>query len=295
MYILSATVTQETKSLFSLFTHSLVHALSHTWIIFPILFLVYFILMKLERTISTDKMLTSKVNSPISGSILGVIPQCGIGVVAADLFNRNKITAGTLLSVFISSSDEALMILLTGGEKVNQALGLIGIKMIIGMIVGFLFDKIYKNDLQERLSDDCVHKHHCECCQPDISPIKGALLHAIKITLCVFIVFVVFDFAISIVGREFVSSILLTDTYFQPLITAAIGLIPVCAISIILATLFLGGGLSFGSAIAGLISAAGFGLVVLARGNENPKLVIKIIFSLYIVASLAGVICEILL
>lgn len=294
MYTMLSSTTQEHSSVASLMSHSAIHALSHTWIVLVLLFLIYMIVMKLERTMSTDKIVASKANSPISGGLLGVIPQCGVGVVAADLFNRNKISIGTLLAVFISSSDEALLVLFSGGDKTTEALLMIATKVVLGILFGLFFDKLYKSDLQDDNGLDCHHRHHCECCHVGQSIWKDALKHAAKVTFFVFIVFFFFDFSISLVGQEAVYSVLMTDNIFQPFVAAAIGLIPVCAISIILATLYLSGGLSFGSALAGLISAAGFGLVVLIRGNSNRKIVLKVILSLYTVAVLCGVVCELL-
>ncbi|MFI3115496.1 MAG: putative manganese transporter [Clostridia bacterium] len=274
--------------------HSLWHSFSHTWTIIPILYAVYYIVMNLERKISTEELVTNKANSPLTGALLGVVPQCGVAVVASDLFNRNKITVGTLLAVFISSSDEALIILFTGGDNFLNALLLILIKVILAIIFGFFFDKVFKYDINNHFLDDCSHKNHCECCETEGKVSVFALKHTLKIFLCVYIVFFIFDFTIALVGKEFLQAILLTDSFLQPLISALIGLIPSCAVSIIIASLYLSGGLSFGSTLSGLISAAGFGLIVLIRGNQNPKLVAKIILALYCTASLAGVLFELL-
>lgn len=266
------------------------HALSHTWFIFFILFFIYFLVMKLERSLPNETIKKSRVNSPFSGGLLGLIPQCGVAVVASDLFNRRKITLGTLLAVLISSSDEALVILFSAGVKTQEACFLLAIKCLLAIFVGFIIDKIYHSKLSLTPGDPL--SYHCACCPVTDSIWRDALRHGVKVSFFVFFTFLFFELSLTLLGKGEVYGLMLTDSPLQPLIVAAVGLIPVCAVSIILASLYLSGSLSFGSTLAGLISAGGFGLVVLVRGNENPKLVVTVLLLLYGVAASAGLLFD---
>ena len=250
----------------------------------------------LER--NTESRLKRALNSsngygPLVGGLIGCVPQCGFSVAAADMHNRNKITAGTLIAVFISTSDEAIPVLFSTGGDFKLIIGLILTKLVIGITVGLLVDRFWKDN---RLSHPGENTHddeiHCECCHHEKNIFATAIKHTGMIFLLIFIVSLLFEIALGLIGTETIGKMMLSGSILQPMIAAIIGFIPNCGASIVLAQLLAEGAISFGSAVAGLITGAGFGIIVLIRGSKNRKEALKILGLLYVVASLSGMVLQ---
>ena len=228
------------------------------------------------------------------GSLLGCIPQCGFSVFAANLYSGGVITLGTLLAVFLATSDEALIILISEPSRGRDILLLLLFKIVIGITAGYIVDLFVKKHPEKEKHDigDICKGEHCHCDEH-----KGIFVPALTHTLKVFGFLLVFtlalNFAIELLGADRLSEILLGNTFFQPLIAALIGLIPNCAASVLLTEMYLGGALSFASVIAGLCSGAGIGLMVLFRTNKKPRENLKILGLLYGISAFSGVIIEI--
>ena len=208
----------------------------------------------------------SKWGGPLAGSILGCIPQCGFSVIASNLYAGGLITLGTLLSVYLSTSDEAIILLLADSSRGNDILKLMVTKVIIGIIAGYLVDLIFFKQRQGRNMDQICSDCHCE---EETSILKPALHHTVHLFVW-----------------------LLGDTVFQPVLAALIGLIPNCAASVILTQLYLSGAISFASVVAGLCTGAGAGLLVLFKMNKDRKENLKVLGLLYVIAVIAGIVLE---
>lgn len=266
-----------------------------TLMVFPFLLLIYVLIEMLEhRTTLTQnqKFLQGKL-APLVGSATGIIPQCGFSVMAAKLYDRGFIRTGTLLAVFIATSDEALVILISQMNGAGYIMPLILIKLVAAVGVGYLFNFLLSGEsLAEVTPLTDMHGYSCGKEHEGRSDINlfivSPLLHALKVALYLFIVNLVFGFIIESVGEDAIAATFIGGPYLQPLITALVGLIPNCASSVILTGAFLNGGIMFGSMVGGLCSNAGLGLVVLLKNTKKLKRNILLIVLLYVVAVLVG-------
>lgn len=279
--------------------HLLEHVILDTLKIMPFIFIVYLVIEYFEHrsntAISHALMKAGRLGS-VYGALLGSIPQCGFSVIASDLFSRGALTIGTLIAIFVATSDEAVPIILSHPDKAYIALIVIGIKIVIAVIFGVIIDLVYKN----RKDLNVCHEHHhhehfhgnCESCDGGI--LISAVKHTIKIFLFVLIANIIFTCAVESVGEEALADYLLKDSVFQPFAASAIGLIPNCAASVILTESYISGALSFGSLIAGLCSGAGVGVLLLFKRNKNLKQNFCILGILYAVGVISGIVIQIL-
>lgn len=206
-----------------------------------------------------------------AGALLGCIPQCGFSVAAANFYSGRLITMGTLIAVFISTSDEAIPVLLAHPDRMADILPLILTKIIIAIIIGMLVDIIDHLRKSFREEDPDFEDFCSECGCGSHGIWYSAMKHTVKILIFIIIVNLILGFIMGIAGKEAISAVVEKTGFFQPLITAVIGLIPNCAASVLITELYCEGILSFGSAVAGLISSAGIGLAVLFRTNKKIK------------------------
>ena len=257
--------------------HSLEHAIKDTLIILPLLFLAYLLMEFLEHKAS-GKMEKSlkRLGSvgPLIGAPLGCIPQCGFSATASNLYTAGLITEGTLISVFLATSDEAFVVLLSAPNAFWEILKLLVTKIIIGVIAGILLDIILKSSHIRKINVEMCKDCGCE---EEKGILKPAIKHTLKMLLFIFIINLILGFAMEIMGDEAISKMLLNNSIFQPFITALVGLIPNCAVSAVITKLYIVGHLSFGSAVAGLCSGAGIGLAVLFKANPIKRENIRII------------------
>lgn len=262
--------------------------------ILPLLFLAYLLMEWLEKKAS-DKMegALSKIGraGPCVGSLLGCVPQCGFSGASANLYTAGIITEGTLIAVFLSTSDEAVVLLFSSLAPIDVIGKLILAKLIIGILAGYLIDlKNKKLKIQKTPVEMCK-----DCgCEKEEGILKPALWHTLKVGIFVFVVnFTLFNIA-NIIGEDFIHSVLLSGSFFQPFITASIGLIPNCAVSAAITELYCDGALSFGSAVAGLCSGAGVGLAVLFRANPIKKENLRIVLTLFLISVASGIILNLI-
>lgn len=260
----------------------------------PFLFLAFLLIEALEHYSSDfTKKLMVKVDKagPVVGAIVGCVPQCGFSVMAANLYSGGIITVGTLIAVFLATSDEAILIIMGNPEHAGKIGVLLLAKVIIAIIAGYLVDIFFKKEIAvpHHEGELC---HDCGCHNHSAGIVKPALRHTGKIFLYLFVFTFILNLCIDILGIDKISAMMLGDTVFQPAIAALIGLIPNCAASVSLTQLYLSGAISFSSVIAGLCTGAGIGLVVLFKVNPDKKENIKIIAVLYVIAVIAGLILE---
>lgn len=276
----------------------LIDTLKDTAKMLPFLFGVYLLIEYLEHKAS-DRLPRALRRmgafGPLGGAALGCLPQCGFSVAASNLYSGRLISLGTLIAVFVATSDEAVPILLASPEGAKKVLWLIAAKIVVAIIAGLAVDLILRIIKGRRNEEDEPYHDLCEDCGCEEHGILySALKHTVQITAFVFAVSLILGLAIALIGEEALNGVLMTDSPFQPFLTALIGLIPNCAPSVVLTDLYSAGSLSFGSVIAGLSTGAGLGLVVLFRTNKNLRENITIVATLYFIGVCAGTLLDII-
>ena len=285
-----------------LFLHTLSHSFLDTAKMLPFL-LVAFLILEFIESKSSHKTVhiieKSGKFGPLLGSALGLIPQCGFSVVGANFYSKRIITLGTLVAIFLSTSDEAFLVMLSNPQKIPDLLIIIALKFVIGVVFGYLIDLLFSHRANKSHhdhhhdDDDIAHDH---CCYNH--SVKEIVWCAIKRTVSVFAFVLLVTFALTLLielfGEDKLHSLLLTESVFQPLLTALIGLIPNCAPSIILSQMYLDGALSLGSVIAGLCTSAGVGILVLFKENKPLKDNLKILAVLFSISALSGLLIELI-
>ena len=275
--------------------HTLFHTLKDTWLMFPLLFLTYFLLESYSHSHKEEDQffISLQKYGPILGALLGLIPQCGFSVLAAMLFVQKHITMGTLLAMFIATSDEAIPMLISMPDLHMHLIVLLALKLTIGIVVGLLVDNLlFKNQilLPFKEDEDLEIAHvHCSCSEHKGTILHNVLHHTLKIFGLVFVTAFLFSLIIHAIGHEALSTLLLTDSIFQPILASLFGLIPNCSASVVLCQLFSYGQLSFGSLLAGLITNAGLGLFVLFEMQAGRKHIFYILTILLSTAIVCGV------
>ena len=264
----------------------------------PFLFITYLIMEYIEhRTSDKVKKTIEKSGKfgPLLGGILGIFPQCGFSAAATNLYAARVITLGTLIAVYLTTSDEMLPILLTEAVSISTILMILGIKLIIGIVAGFAIDiisRMIKKGITEEqeIEKFCEHEHcHCED-----GILFSAIKHTLNIIIFIFIITLVINGVISLIGEETIAHFISQNAILGPVIAGLIGLIPNCASSVILTELFVENVISMPVLISGVAVNAGVGLLVLFKTNKNVKENLKIMGLLYAIGVFSGIILELI-
>ena len=263
----------------------------------PFLFITYLIMEYIEhKTKEKTKQTIQKSGKwgPFIGSILGIFPQCGFSVSATNLYATRVITLGTLIAVYLSTSDEMLPIFLSEAVPIDVIFKVLGIKLIIAMIAGFTIDFVlrWKNkDKEEQKIVDLCEKEHCHC---EHGIVKSALTHTIHITIFILLITFLINMVIHFIGEDVIAGSLMNKPILGPMIAGLLGLIPNCASSVILTQMYLENVISVATMISGLLVSAGVGLVVLFKMNKGIKENLKIVVLLYSIGVISGIILELI-
>lgn len=266
--------------------------------IFPFIFVIYVLIELLEHKTSftRDRERLQGGLAPLIGAATGIMPQCGFSVMAAKLYDRGLIRTGTLLAVFLATSDEALIILLSEGSRADMIVPIIVIKLIVAVGVGYGANFLLADEklaVMPLSAEDDVHCFSCGREHDGKTDIKvylvDPLLHSLKIALYLLIVNMVLGCIIYEIGEDAISSLIIGGPYLQPFITAAIGLIPNCASSVIITQTYIDGFMTFGSCVAGLCANAGLGFVVLLKNGKKLKRNLILIAVTYLISVLVGI------
>lgn len=259
----------------------------------PYLLVTFLVLEFIEHKLSkkNQKLLEkNKKVGPLIGGLLGALPQCGFSSMAANLFSARVITMGTVIAVFLSTSDEMLPIMLSEKTDIKLLLGIVGFKVIVGIIIGFIIDLIYRKKLEkEEIKELCEHDH-CHCKEKNI--FISSIVHTLKIGLFVLIANLLINIIIYKVGEDTVSSILLNKNILTYFASSLIGLIPNCAGSVIITELYLSKLITLGTLLSGLLTGSGLGILLLFRTNKNLKENLSILGIIYFIGVLIGIIVD---
>ena len=261
----------------------------------PFLFITFLIIEYLERKLNkkTEKAISKSGKlGPIFGSILGIFPQCGFGVVATNLYITRIITLGTLFSVYLSTSDEMLPVLISEQAPLNLIIKILVIKLCVGIIYGFIIDFVFRKKEKIKIHELCDDEH-CHCEEEGI--LKSSIIHTLKTILFIFIITFILNCLFEYFGETYLSKIFLKNSILGPFVSSLIGLIPNCGASVMITELYLNGALSFASLIGGLLTGSGISLIILFKSNKNLKENLFILGTLYLLGVITGIVIEIVM
>jgi len=260
----------------------------------PFLFFTFLILELFEHKVSDkskNKLEKSGRFGPFIGGLIGAFPQCGFGVAATNLYVARIITIGTLISVYLSTSDEMLPILISSGTSFGVIIKLISLKVIVGIIWGIIIDLIFKSKLEKDKIHDICESDDCDC---DHGILKSTIKHTLNIALFIFIISFILNIIMEYYGMEKLEHIFLNNNILSSFVSSLIGLIPNCGASVVITELYLSNLLSLGSAMAGLLTGSGVAILVLFKTNHHIKENIKIVSLIYILGVLSGIIIDLI-
>jgi hypothetical protein len=294
-------------------------ALKDTLSMAPVLFGVYLVLEFVEAKWQqhiVDAVEKAGHVGPIIAAAGGAIPQCGFSVMASALYTQRLLTMGTIVAVYLATSDEALPILLSRPDKVHIVLPLVGVKVLLAVAGGYLVDALMHKE-NHRRALECLDRQKAEqdalkigeqncscdgsrasCASKKTGAIDwkevlwSATKRMVQVVLFVLATSLIIGMLINRVGQEDLARMFLGHTIFQPVLAALLGLIPNCAASVAITELYVAGTISFGSTVAGLGAAGGLGLVVLFRENHDTKNTLKVVAWLLGISMAAGILIQ---
>ena len=271
--------------------HALEHAIKDGVTLIPFLFLTYLAMEWLEHK-AGDKVneLVGKSGKfgPLAGGVLGVVPQCGFSAAASNLFTGRVITMGTLIAIYLSTSDEMLPILISEKVDPKLILEILLTKVLIGIAAGFLVDLVIKKKQPEQghIHEIC-EQEHCDC-QKGI--IRSAAVHTVKIMAFILLIGFLLEILFEIVGEDALGSLILNRPFLGPILAGIVGLVPNCAASVAITELYLGNALGYGAMLAGLLVNAGVGILVLFQVNHDIKENLTVLGLVYTIGVAAGIV-----
>ncbi len=279
------------------FWHAAEHAFEHTiqesLLVILVLFLTYLLMEWLEHhTGNKVQNAVQKAGSlgPVIGSIVGAVPQCGFSAAASNFYAGRLISMGTLIAIYLSTSDEMLPVMISSHAPASLIGGVLLAKIVIGMAAGFVIDFIFrqKGQKQDHIHEICEQ----ESCHCDSGILRFAVKHTLQVGLFILLISFTLNLILELTGSEVLAELLLNRPVLGPVLAGLVGLIPNCAASVVITELFLEGVIGLGAMMAGLLVGAGVGLLVLFRVNHHRKENLKIAGLLYLVGVLAGIVIE---
>ena len=262
----------------------------------PFLFLTYLFMEFLEHRAGENMERTIRRAGrvgPFFGGLLGVVPQCGFSAAASGLYAGRIISLGTLIAVYLSTSDEMLPILIAEGAKASLILKLLSIKLLVGMLAGFLIDLCLhlsgkKEEEHEHIHELCEH----EGCHCEEGVLRSAIHHTLHISLFLLLIMLCLNTGIFFLGEERLAGLFSGIPVLGHLLSALVGLIPNCASSILITKLYLEGVLSAGCMLSGLLVGSGVGLLVLFRISHKKKDAFFVLLLLFAIGAVSGMLLD---
>lgn len=293
--VINPQINYEVTYLLEIIHHVLPEAFFDVLKTVPLLLVVYALLYYIENRLTNTPELLSRAAQfgPVVGALAGSIPQCGFSAAASALFSAGFLAPATLVAVFLATSDEAVPIMLAGGASVQQVVLLLVVKFAIAVIGGYILRcTVFRRHKAGTDGPLEIEMGDCGC---ETSPVANILSHTIKTTIFLFVVLFALNMVVHGIGEERVASLMLTNSIFQPLLCAVLGLIPSCAMSVLLSELFVGGTISFGALVAGLSTGAGFGYIVLLEEKEGRHRALPVIAATFATAVIGGTLVQLLI
>ena len=257
----------------------------------PFLFIAFLIIELIEHKLSNkNKELISKTGrfGPLFGSILGIFPQCGFSVLTTNLYVTRIVSLGTLISVYLSTSDEMLPILLSQNVSLMLIVKILIIKVFIGMTSGFIIDFILRKKECDTVDYEICNEENCHCKD---HLLLSVIKHTLHITLFLVITTFLLNWLIEYTGILNTTNIV-SNNPFSAFITSLIGLIPNCGASVMITTLYVKGVISFAALMSGLLTGSGVALLVLFRSNKKLSENMLILVLVYSIGVIAGLVIE---
>ena len=254
----------------------------------PFLFAAYLVMEYLEHKAGNKMQQAIRragKGGPVIGGVLGIFPQCGFSAAASNLYAGRIITLGTLMAVFLSTSDEMLPIMISENAGAGMIVKVLAVKLLVAVTAGFVIDLIFSGNKKEMQIEHLCEQHHCHC---ENGIWKSALHHTVEIFLYILVISLALNLLIMWIGEEALGSIILNRPVVGTLIAGLVGLIPNCAASVVITQLYLNGVLGVGGMIAGLLSGSGVGILVLLRVNDDRGENLRVIGLLYAIGVAAG-------
>ncbi len=258
----------------------------------PFLFAAYLVMEYLEHKAGNKMQQAIRragKGGPVIGGVLGIFPQCGFSAAASNLYAGRIITLGTLMAVFLSTSDEMLPIMISENAGAGMIAKVLAVKLLVAVTAGFVIDLIFSGNKKEMQIEHLCEQHHCHC---ENGIWKSALHHTVEIFLYILVISLALNLLIMWIGEEALGSIILNRPVVGTLIAGLVGLIPNCAASVVITQLYLNGVLGAGGMIAGLLSGSGVGILVLLRVNDDRGENLRVIGLLYAIGVAAGMAAE---
>ena len=302
-----------------IFLDVLLDAAKDTLYMIPFLFITYLAMEWLEHKAgdrAEEAVRRAGAAGPVVGALVGVVPQCGFSAAASTLWAGRVITLGTLFAVYLSTSDEMLPIFLAESVSPLAIAKILGAKIIIGMVMGFVVDaglRLARRDKEKLRIHELCEREHCHCngechaCEqnPELaydfehdddhehhhehgSILRSAVKHTLQVTVFIFVITLVLNGVIAAVGEDAIGAFLSQNPVLSVLGSAVVGLIPNCAASVVIAQLYVEGSLGAGAMMAGLLVSAGVGLLVLFRANRRPGQNLAILGGLWVTGVVWG-------
>lgn len=260
----------------------------------PFLFITYLVMEYLEHKAGErmqEAIRGAGKGGPLLGAILGIFPQCGFSAAASNLYAGRIITAGTLISVFLSTSDEMLPIMISANAGMGLIAKVLAVKVIVAVIAGFAVDCVFRKDKKGIQIGHLCEQHHCHC---EEGILKSSLHHTAEIFVYILIISLVLNALIAWIGEDALGGLILNRPAAGAAAAGLVGLIPNCAASVVITQLYLEGVLNAGAMVAGLLSGTGVGLLVLLRVNDDRRENFRLIGLLYVIGVAAGITVELL-
>lgn len=300
--------------MFDLIKHTFMHTLEHSVGLIPFLFLTYLAMEYLEHKAgekTENAVKKAGKLGPLFGGIVGIVPQCGFSAAASNLYAGRVISKGTLLAIYLSTSDEMLPIMISSRASIGTVVKILVAKVVIAVVAGFVIDLVVKRhqhvqicghhrshendhdyDHSQSSIYDLCKDNHCQC---EKGIFRSAVSHTVQITVFVIIITFALQLVLELGGEDILTKLLSSHPIVAPLVAGVVGLIPNCASSVAITQLYLNGTMSAGAMMSGLLVSAGMGLPILFRMNHSKKETLQIIGLLYLIGVLAGIAIGILL
>lgn len=269
----------------------------------PFLFITYLIMEYIENKTSDkirEKIKKSGRFGPLIGGAVGILPQCGFSASATNLYSSRLISIGTLIAVYLSTSDEMIPIFISEAIPIELIVKILGIKLFLGVFWGFLIDFLYKKFIKRKdqkeynMDTEICEEEHCHCHEQGI--LKASLIHTMNITIYIFAITLIINGIIGIIGEENIEIFIKNNLFLGPVISSLIGLIPNCAASVIITNLYIENVINMSSLIAGLLTGAGVGLLVLFKTNKKEwKENLFIVGLMYAIGVSSGLILQLII